>query len=151
MRGISTPDWPKPGVIELLAIVDSGPLLATANDADPDHRACVDFLTRTDIEMVIPALSVAEICYFLGQRHGADAEATFVSGLADFRVVAPDPEDWPQIGALVRTYADLPLGATDASVAVLADRLRTRRIVTLDRRHFSIIRNSEGRAFELYP
>ena len=135
----------------MLAIVDSGPLLATANHADPDHATCVKLLTRGDIEMVIPALCVAEICYLLGQRHGADAEAKFVSGLADFHVVAPDPEDWPQIGALVSTYADLPLGAIDASVAVLADRLRTRRIVTLDRRHFSIIRNREGRAFELYP
>ncbi len=135
----------------MLAIVDSGPLLATANDADPDHAACVEFLTRGDVDIVIPALCVAEICYLLGQRLGADAEGKFVSGLVDFRVLAPDPEDWPRIGALVHRYSDLPLGATDASVAILADRLKTTGIVTLDRRHFSVIRNSKGRAFELYP
>ena len=135
----------------MLAIVDSGPLLATANDADRDHAACVEYLTRGGIEMVIPALCVAEVCYLLGRRHGADAEARFVSSLANFRVVAPEPDDWPRIGALVRRYADLPLGAIDASVAVLADRLRTTRVVTLDRRHFSVVRNRKGRAFELHP
>ena len=135
----------------MIVIVDSGPLLATANDADPDHNACVDFLTRGDVEMVIPALCVAEVCYLLGQRHGAEVEARFVSGLADFRVQAPEPEDWPQIAALVRSYGDLPIGATDASVAVLADRLKTKRVATLDRRHFSVIRSRDGSAFELYP
>lgn len=135
----------------MIVIVDSGPLLSTANDADPDHNACVDFLTRGDVEMVIPALCVAEVCYLLGQRHGAEVEARFVSGLADFRVQAPEPEDWPQIAALVRSYGDLPIGATDASVAVLADRLKTKRVATLDRRHFSVIRSRDGSAFELYP
>ena len=135
----------------MLAIVDSSPLLATANATDPDHAACVEFLTRSDVEMVIPALCVAEVCYLLGQRLGADAESRFVSSLANVRVQAPDPEDWPSIGAMVSAYADLPLGATDASVAVLADKLKTTCVATLDRRHFLVIRNCEGRAFELYP
>ena len=135
----------------MIVIVDSGPLLATANDSDPDHTACVDFLTRGDVEMVVPVLCVAEVCYLLGQRHGAEVEARFVSGLADFRVQAPEPEDWPQIAALVRTYGDLPIGTTDASVAVLANRLKTTRIATLDRRHFSVVRSRDGSAFELYP
>ena len=143
--------WRKAGVIALLVIVDSGPLLASANRSDPDHTACVDFLTRSDVEMVIPALCIAEVCYFLGQRHGADVEARFASGLANFRVQAPEPEDWPEIASLMRTYGDLPIGATDASVAVLADRLKTTRIATLDRRHFSVVRNRHGSAFELYP
>lgn len=135
----------------LLAIVDSGPLLASVNGADPDHAACVATLTRTDLELVIPALCVAEVCYFLGQRHGADAEARFVAGLAEFQVVAPLAEDWPVIASAVRRYADLPLGATDASVAALAGRMGTRCIVTLDHRHFSTLRTERGQAFELLP
>ncbi len=135
----------------MLAIVDSGPLLATANDADPDHAACVDALTQRNLDLMIPALCVAEVCYFLGERHGLDIEARFVAGLADFPVVAPDPEDWPAIADLVRRYRDFPLGTTDASVVVLAERMDTTRIVTLDRRHFGVLKNRRGQPFELYP
>lgn len=39
----------------------------------------------------------------------------------------------------------------DASVAVLAERLRTDLIVTLDRRHFGAIRMSDGGSFRLLP
>jgi len=78
-------------------------------------------------------------------------EARFVETLADFDVRAPEPQDWKRIGALVESYADFPLGAVDASVAALADRLRTRVIITLDRRHFAAIRGEGGHTFQLLP
>jgi len=135
----------------LIAIVDSGPLLATVNAADPDHAACVKVLTQRELRHIIPALCVAEVCHFLGQRHGPEVEAHFVSSLAEFHVMAPEPEDWSRIGELVRRYRDLPLGATDASVAALAERMGTTRIVTLDRRHFTVLRTNRGQPFDLYP
>jgi predicted nucleic acid-binding protein len=46
---------------------------------------------------------------------------------------------------------DFPLGGTDASVAVLADRLGTDLIVTLDRGHFSAIRSGAGASYRLLP
>ena len=135
----------------LLAIVDSGPLLVSANSADLDHAACVEALTESGVDLVIPALCVAEVAWFLGRRHGAQAESRFVDGLSRFTVLAPDAEDWPRIAGLLRRYTDLPLGTTDASVAVLAERLATTRIITLDRRHFSVLRNARGQAFDLRP
>ena len=112
----------------MLAIVDTGPLLATVNEVDPDHAACVDVLTQRKLDLMIPALCVAEVCYFMGERHGPDVEAQFVASLADFAVVAPEPEDWEAIADLVRRCNDIPLGTTDASVAVLADRMETTRM-----------------------
>jgi predicted nucleic acid-binding protein len=61
-------------------------------------------------------------------------------GLASFDVRAPSPDDWPRIAELVDQYADLPLGGTDASVVALAERMDASAIVTLDRRHFSVVR-----------
>lgn len=100
---------------------------------------------------MIPVLCVAEVAWFLGRRHGARAENRFVEGLSRFTVVAPEAEDRPRIAGLVRRHADLPLGTTDASIAVLAHRLATRRIVTLDRSHFSVLRDARGQGFELRP
>jgi predicted nucleic acid-binding protein len=101
--------------------------------------------------LVIPALVVAEVCYLLGQRAGADVEAAFLAALADVDVQAPAAADWLRIAELVRQYASFPLGGTDASLVALAERLGTDLIVTLDRRHFGAIRPRHASAFRLLP
>jgi hypothetical protein len=134
-----------------LAIVDTGPLYAALDKGDVNHGRSVDVLRRRDLELVVPALVVAEVAYFAGRRLGAAAEAAFVRGLGSLEVEVPAPDDWPLIADLVARYADLRLGTTDASIAVLADRLGTDLVVTLDRRHFGAIRSPRGRAFRLLP
>ncbi|MDZ7732661.1 MAG: hypothetical protein U5R31_05650 [Acidimicrobiia bacterium] len=59
--------------------------------------------------------------------------------------------DWQRTLDLVRTYDDLPLGVTDASLLALAERRRVDRIATLDHRHFSVVRPAHLEAFELVP
>jgi len=100
---------------------------------------------------VIPALVVAEACYLIETRLGPPVEAQFLASLASFDVRAPEPDDWPRISALVEEYADFQLGGVDASVVVLAQRLRTRLIITLDRHHLGAIRDPAGHPFQLLP
>jgi predicted nucleic acid-binding protein len=135
----------------LIAIVDSGPLFASVDVRDPHHRSSLDILERLDLELVIPAMVVAEVSYFISERIDAAVEAAFLRGLEQFTVESPTREDWPLIANLVERYSDFPLGATDASVAVLAERLGTEVIVTLDRRHFGALRMADGRPFTLLP
>jgi predicted nucleic acid-binding protein len=135
----------------LIAIVDTGPLYAALDARDRDHRRSLAILERSDLDLVIPALVVAEVCYFAGKNLGSDIEAAFLRGLQALTVEAPTLEDWPLIANLVERYSDFPLGATDASVAVLAERLGTDLIVSLDRRHFAALRTSAGRPFTLLP
>jgi predicted nucleic acid-binding protein len=94
---------------------------------------------------------VAEVCYFAGKNLAAEIEAAFLRGLQAMSVESPAPGDWSLIANLVERYSDFPLGAADASVAVLAERLDTDVIVTLDRRHFGALRTSDGRPFTLLP
>jgi predicted nucleic acid-binding protein len=135
----------------VIAVVDSGPLYAAVDASDDDHDRCVAVLERHDLDLVVPALVVAEVTYLVGRRLGAEVEAAFLRGLRAVEVEAPLPEDWARIADLVAAYADFPLGGTDASVAVLADRLGTDLIVTLDRRHFGALRSTTGRAYRLLP
>ena len=108
-------------------------------------------MERADLDLVLPALVVAEASYLIGTRLGARAEATFLRGLTTLEVEGPERDDWPAIAGLVERYADYPLGGTDASVAVLADRLGTDLIISLDRRHFSVLRSASGRPYRLLP
>jgi hypothetical protein len=135
----------------VIAIVDSGPLYAAVDADDNDHERCLDVLQRPDLDLVVPALVVAEVTYLVGQRLGPAVEASFLRGLSAVEVEAPLMDEWETIAKLVSRYADFPLGGADASVAVLAERLRTSLIVTLDRRHFTAIRATDGSAFTLLP
>jgi predicted nucleic acid-binding protein len=135
----------------MLAIVDAGPLYAAADTTDRNHATCLRVLQRPDLQLLIPALVVAEVSYLLARRLGPRLEAAFLRGLAEFVVAAPDPEDWLRIGGLVERYADFPLGGTDASVVVLAERFETDLVITLDRRHFGAVRPRHCAAFRILP
>jgi predicted nucleic acid-binding protein len=135
----------------MLAIVDTGPLYAVVDADDQDHARCRALLERGDLELVVPALVIAEAAYLIGRRLGTTVEAAFVRGLAELEVEGPTSQDWAAIADLVDRYGDFPLGTTDSSVAVLADRLDTDVIITLDRRHFAALRSSAGDAYTLLP
>ena len=135
----------------MLAIVDASALIAAADISEPEHARCVEVLSRRDLYLVLPALAVAEAAYLIARRLVPSAEVAFARGLAGFEIDAPMPVDWPLIADLVERYADFPLGTVDASIAVLADRLGTDVVVTLDRRHFGAIRSPGGRSFRLLP
>lgn len=134
-----------------IAIVDSGPLIAAANRADPAHEECLRLLRDPKLHPVIPTLCVAEVAYLIGRRQGPGVEARFVRGLEDFETLAPGPDDWPRIGDLIDRYADLSLGAVDASVIATAERLGTDVVITLDRRHFEVVRPRHAKRFRLLP
>ena len=134
-----------------IAILDAGPLLASLDRRDPDHVRSAEVLRRRDLDLVIPTLVIAEVAHFAALRLGPGGEAAFVRGLNRFGVEDPHPDDWPLIADLVDRYGDFPLGTVDASIVVLADRLDTDLIVTLDRRHFGAIRSPRGRSFRLLP
>ena len=61
------------------------------------------------------------------------------------------PDDVVTAMELIDRYADLKLVLSDASVAVLAARHRTTRLLTLDERDFRPMRPLYGTAFTLLP
>ena len=101
----------------------------------------------------MPTLVITEVSYLLGTRLGATAEVRFLGDLAagDLDVEPVKAGDWLRIAELVHRYRDQSLGTVDASVVATAERLGVTTIITLDRRHFSIVRPSHTRAFDLLP
>lgn len=136
-----------------MILADTGPLVAGANSRDRHHQACRDLLLNHPGPMLVPAPVVVEVCQLLASRQGADAEAAFLRtlGASDLHVVDLDPADYTRAAALVTQYADLPLGAVDACVIAVAERLRVSEVATLDRRHFSVVRPTHVDAFTLLP
>ena len=103
--------------------------------------------------LFIPAPVAAEIDYLLGRRFGPRARRAFIEDLASRRYESPglDARDYTDVLEVDRRYADLDLGLADISIAVLARKLGTRRVLTFDERHFRAVRPLQGGAFTLLP
>jgi predicted nucleic acid-binding protein len=137
-------------------VVDTGPLVALAYLQDAHHAECRGWFeglpTRRDL--LVPATVVAEACYLIERYSGSEAEADFIDDLASGAygtVTALLVEDLHRMAELVRRYASLPLGGTDASVIATAERVEARVVATTDRRHFTVVRPRHCAAFELHP
>lgn len=103
--------------------------------------------------LIIPVLVITEVAYLLSTRLGASAETRFLGDLASgaFTIAPVLPSDWLRIAELVWRYRDLPLGSVDASVVVTAERLGVTTVVTLDRRHFTVVRPKHTAGFQILP
>jgi predicted nucleic acid-binding protein len=135
----------------MIAIVDAGPLYAAADRSDQHHEDSVRILSHPEIRFFVPILAAAEAMYLVGRRLGPLAEAAFIEGLSDFALVGPTQDEWVRIADLVRSYRSFPLGAADASVIALAERLNTDMLVTFGHRHFRAVAPKHVASFRLLP
>jgi predicted nucleic acid-binding protein len=134
-------------------ICDTGPLVALLNKADDHHAACTGLFSTYPGRLVVPGPILTEVCYMAESRLGSETEAKFLDSLAagEFELEPVVSVDLLRMAGLVRTYADFPLGAADASVVAIAERLNASRVATLDHRHFRAVSPAHCQAFELLP
>jgi predicted nucleic acid-binding protein len=134
-------------------VVDTGPLVATADVDDPDHDACLELLETATGPLVTTALVIAEAAYLICRQVGPAGETALYDDIIARRLLVEEltPADWARIRGLVERYADLPLGGTDASVVAIAERLNATEIATLDERHFRVVQPAHCEAFSLVP
>lgn len=125
-----------------IAIVDTSALLSSIDRDDRFHAASTAVFRRRDLSFVLSSPVVAEIAYLVSERFGSDAESGFVRRLRSWTIETPLADEW---------HRDFPLGSTDASIILLAERFQTDLVVTLDRRHFAAVRPSRVNALGLLP
>ena len=136
-----------------MIIVDTGPLYAATDISDAHHDACAALFSDPGDQLVIPVSVVVETSFLIEGHLGPSAEAAFLASLASTGIVVEQlgQDDLARMAELVSTYADLPLGAVDASVVAVAERLGATTLMTLDRRHFTVVRPRHTTAFALVP
>lgn len=134
-------------------IVDTSALLAYFDASEPDHAAVEQTLgSSTDLLFVSPYV-LAELDYLVATRHGVEAELAVLDELAGgaWEIVGFDVDQLKQARSIIDKYRDQDIGVADASNVVLAERYHTDTIVTLDRRHFEILRPIGGGRFTVLP
>lgn len=134
-------------------IVDAGALYAQADADDPGHAAVRAVLEAEREPLVTTELALAEADYLILDRLGREAEAAFLEDLveATYVVECLDRAGLTAARDLITQYRDLEIGLADASLVVLAARLRTRRILSFDARAFRAVAPLQGGNFVLLP
>jgi uncharacterized protein len=134
-------------------IVDTSALLAFFDTDEPDHAAVTAVMDSATEPLVISPYVVAELDYLVASRLGVPAELAMLRELAGgaWDLAPFGTEDLAQARAVVERYADQSIGLADASILILAGRYQTRTVVTLDRRHFGVVRPIDGGSFEILP
>jgi predicted nucleic acid-binding protein len=133
-------------------IVDTSALLAFFDASEPDHDAVSEVLGAAAVLVVSPYV-VAELDYLVATRHGVDNELAVLDELAGgaWNLAAFGEDEHRRAHGVIASYRDQQIGVADASIVVLAERYRTRTIVSLDRRHFGVLRSLDGGHFEVLP
>jgi hypothetical protein len=134
-------------------VADTSGLLALFNAKEPDHEAVRSVVESYDDPLVVSPFVVAELDYLLATRHGVDAELAVLDelGAGAYELAAVGTDELNKAATVVAKYRDQDIGVTDASLVVLAAHYATRTILTLDRRHFAVLRPLDGGRFRLVP
>jgi hypothetical protein len=134
-------------------VLDAAPLVALADAKEPQLEALLRIRDEEEGRLILPAPVAAEVDYLLGVRFGEAARRAFLSDLAAGRydVACLEADDYRAVSELDIRYSDLGLGLADCSIAVLAERYKTRRLLSFDERHFRAVAPLQGGSFELLP
>lgn len=136
-----------------MIVLDTSGLLAALDAGQRRHRQARAALAADPGPLLLSPFVLAELDHLLLTRVGVKAEAALLREVAAgaYDLVAFDADDVAAAATLVERYQALQVGVADASVAVIAARSKTTRLLTLDERHFRSIRPLWGEAFTLLP
>ena len=103
----------------------------------------------------MPALVLAEVDYFLHDERAAMRKliAEIFDPATRYEYELPLPSDLVRALELDAKFKNLKLGLVDGTVAALAERRKVYRVLTTDRRDFSVVRVGAhfSRTLELLP
>jgi predicted nucleic acid-binding protein len=136
-----------------MLLLDTSGLLAALDAGQAKHAECAAVIAGRSGPFLLSPFVLAELDYLLGSRVGATAQDALLAEVARgaYRLEPFDATDVDAARKVVAKYRDHRIGLADASIVVLAARHRVRDLLTLDHRHFSVIRPGPGRTFRLWP
>ena len=134
-------------------ILDTGIIFALADEKDAWHKRSVDFLTDFNGKLIIPSTVIPEACYLLNTFLGQSAEIKFISSLMNREITIEHFTivDLARCIEVLTKYKDHNIGLVDASLIAISERLKATKILTTDRKHFSIIKPNHCNLFTLLP
>lgn len=137
----------------MTAILDTSFLFALADQSDRNHERVLAIAQIIDESLILPIVVLPEVCYLIASRLGHQAMRQFIANLtaSSTHLEAIAPTDLARVNQILEQYADSQLDFVDAVIVTIAERIGITRVLTLDRRDFSLVRPRHCDYFELLP
>lgn len=135
-----------------MILLDTSGLLAALDESQRGHREAAASLSAASPPRLLSPFVLAELDYLVATRVGQAARLSLL-GEVERGAYVLEPmarEDVARARAIIARYADLAISLADASIVVLAERHRGREVLTLDQRHFRVLRAGR-QAFRILP
>ena len=102
---------------------------------------------------VLSPFVLAELDYLLATRVGVAAETALLEevGRGTYQLEAMSAADVADAERIIERFSDHAIGLADASIVVLAERHATADVLTLDERHFRVLRAFGDQPFQILP
>jgi len=134
------------------ALLDTGFLLAVIDGDDNHHSACTAAL-EAEPAPLLPDVVLPELAYLILRELGYRTLTTFLRSVAAGELVQVKSitQDLTRAAELLEKYADSRVDFVDCVIVALAERLNLTKILTVDRRHFTLFRPNHCDYFEIAP
>ena len=130
-------------------LADTSGIITLLDASDPHYQEATRYLA----DLVVAQSILCEVDYLASKYYGAHASRRFFASVVrgDFTLLPLNLEDIRRTYEVMEQYADAEIGFVDASLVALAEKHRIRRVLTLDKRHFSMFRPKGLGYLELLP
>jgi uncharacterized protein len=135
-------------------LLDTGFLYSLVDGKDVHHKVVFDAKSVISGRIILPIPAITEVCYFVKRNLGGQALSSFLEDLSiteELVFESPTSADYARSAEILRQYDDNNIDFVDACIVVMAERLKITKILTVDRRHFSVFKPEHCQVFELLP
>ncbi|PHV64318.1 type II toxin-antitoxin system VapC family toxin [Cyanobacterium aponinum] len=135
----------------LKVLADTSGMISLLDASDKHHPSVIEVIKNYDI--IIPSTIIPEVDYLATKYLGESAFAIFIEDLFNgyFEYISVNIDDLKRAYIIMEKYQDIYLEIVDTSIVALAEKYEIRKILTLDRRHFSLIKPNKMEYIELLP
>lgn len=136
----------------MTALLDTGVLLAALAKNDDLHELCA-LAIEEEPDLLLPEVVLPELAYLVLRDMDYPTWVGFLREVADgvLPVLATTPVDLARAAQIMERYADARIDFVDSVLVAFAERLNIRRILTVDHRHFRIVRPKHCPSFDIIP
>lgn len=133
-------------------VLDTSGVVALYDASASEHPGALACVRNAALRL-IPCAILAEIDYMLGARLAPQAARDFLTAVeSGFFMLEPFArEDLTYCCAIIDRYQSLNLGLADAAVMAVAERHHAPDVLSLDNRHFGVVKPQAFAAFKLWP
>ncbi|MFN5501089.1 MAG: type II toxin-antitoxin system VapC family toxin [Pseudanabaena sp.] len=137
----------------MTVVLDTSFLFALTDLTDLNHDCVLAVVQSINEPLLLPSVVLPEVCYLIASRLGHQAMRKFIANLvvSGVQIESMMATDLERVGQILEQYADSQLDFVDAVIVAISERLRITRVLTLDRRDFSIMRPIHCDYFEILP